>query len=1233
MTKSDPRSTVQTGSSATRSALERFVAGNGRYIADVASAEALLVSFVRSELAHARLLALDVEAARRIPGIVEILVATDLVATLPLPKIWGIPGTNASDLALLATDRVLYAGHPYAVIVGENADAIAEAKRHIQAELEPLPHVLTIDEALSPDSVRLNEDWPDNRVGSNQWRVGDVEAGFEQAALTVSDRFVTQRVHPCSLEGRGVIAAPDGEGITVWTSTQSHFQVRNAICECLDLPHNLVRIIVPDVGGAFGMKATPSVEEVLTALLAHRLRRPVKWIEARREAFVASTHGRDQRIELSAAFDPEGRILAVRGEVVLDKGADTSSASYATGWLAGAILTGPYVVPASDISALAVVTNKTPTGPYRGFGQPEANFAFERLLDIAAHRLGLDPADVRRRNLVPAEQMPFTIHSGIVLDSGRYAELLDATLKQFGYSEAMARAAAERTPGRARGIGIACYAETTNLGPSALNALLGIRDGGYDTSVVRMERSGHVSLFTGQLAMGQGIETSLAQICSDELHVPMDDIRVLSGDTNMPGYTAYGSGGSRGAGLGGASVALASRKLAERLRRWGAHLLGVRFEETSLLQGAVHVTADPVQRASLRSIAEAAYNSHSKPEGMEPGLEDKATYDPVTLGIAYGTAVVEVDVDLETGKVQVTRVTFGHDCGVQINPQIVDGQIRGGVAQAIGATLFEALRYDAQGRPLALSLHDYLLPLATDVPSIDLLHLTTPAAFSPTGVKGVGESGIIPIPAAIANAVQQAIGGGARLTSLPLTPEAVLDAIEPNSGVVPSSVPTGTPMTAHPRSSARSPFDFDEVFWRQDAVAGTEYPQLCADEQADVVIIGAGYSGLSAALHLADKRRVIVVEAEFPGFGASGRNAAGFVAAYTSRTPAQVNGLLGVERGDAFNRMIAQSPALMLDIVERFGISADVRRSGVMVGAHTAAARQGLLAVGEQWRAVGADIDVIDADESFRLTGSRKFHGGMIYRDAGTLNPLSYVRGLADAAAKSGASIFAHSPALKVVREGKGWKVITKDGSVKARSVLIATDGFPAIEQLWPALEKTYYRLPFAVMASQSMPDRISHFLPGGMAISDTDKVNHLWLMASRGRLVASLLPPRGAAWDPQRAAAPFDAKLRRIFGDGSQVEWEHFWLGNVAVTKAGIPCVFRLDDQVHAIGGYSGQGITAATAAGREYANFLIGDMDEAACALPFFDPSPLPGKRAIPFLFRNIAAPLSRRFDSAYT
>ncbi len=777
-----------TGTSVKKRGLAQIVAGKAAYTPDQHLAGMLEIAFARSPVAHARIVSIDLGRARAVSGVVAVYMMSDLPELASLQPMWDVAGQRPCPELPLATDRLRHVGQAFAVVVAYDRATAEQAAALVELHFEELPAVFTPEQALAPGAPRLYPDWPDNIAATASWLVGEPDASFAQAALVVSESFTSQRVHPLSLETRGVVAAPDSEGgLTLWVSTQAPHQVKMTVAAALGLPEHRLRVIVPNVGGGFGMKAYPYAEEPLVAALAHRLGQPVRWIEGRRESFVSSVMGRDQQVELRLAFDAEGHILALDGTLTLDKGALVGQASIGTAWIGGAFLPGGYRIPAVRIAARAVVTNTPQTGAYRGYGQPEANLALERTMDIAAARLGISPAEIRRRNFVTPDQMPHAIATGVTLDSGDYPHLFDLTLDRFDYDTARARCEAATGPVR-RGVGVACYIETTNTAPSIGAAYLGINAGSFDLLTVRMEPSGHVRLYTGVTELGQGISTTLAQLCADELMLPVEDVVVDHGDTSLPAFTSYSTGGSAGAGVGGAAAIKGARQLREKLLLWGAHLLQRDAAAVELASipprnhGAPSLTVvrsrtDPERAVPFAEIARAAYLFHSAPAGVDPGLEASVGNDPPGFAISYGTVAVEVAVDSETGKIAIERMTFGHDCGRVINPEIVEGQIVGAVAQAIGATLYEAARYDPQGRPQSTSLMDYMLPLAADVPAIDLIHTETPSPLYPHGVKGVGESGIIAVPAAIMNAVQHAIGNAPVLTALPLTAEHVWEAI------------------------------------------------------------------------------------------------------------------------------------------------------------------------------------------------------------------------------------------------------------------------------------------------------------------------------------------------------------------------------------------------------------------------------------------------------------------------
>lgn len=763
------------GSSSRRPIVERFVKGRGQYVADLRRPRMLHAAFARSSVAHGRLRAVDTARAAAVDGVVHILTGADIGHMQPQPMIYDLPEQQISGMLPLATDHVLYVGHAVAVVVATSRKAAARACALLEADIEPLPVVGGMDEAMRADATAVHVHWAHNRVATSRWNSADVPALLAESFLVIEGMFESPRVHALPLETRGVLAEPGSEPgcVTLYTPTQSPHQVRAHVAHILGWPEHRLRVIAPDIGGGFGMKVWMFPEEPLIAYLADLLGQPVRWIETRREAFVASTHARAERVELAMGFSHDGRVTGLKARVVLDKGIDPGTVSNGTALVSGVCMTGAYAIVAVDVEATGFATHRTPTGAFRGFGQPEANFALERALDIAARHLGMDPAEIRRRNFVPPEAMPYSAPTGLVLDSGHYAALMDLTLERFGYAQACQRAAQARAEGRLVGVGMAFYTEVTNFAPSWLTTLLGIRTSGFDMASIRMEPSGHVVVHISQTLMGQGLEVAMAQTCADELGLPIEHILVVANDTQTAAFTGYASGASRGAGVCGSCVTQVSRRLLSRLKTWGAHLLQLELDAVMVEAGRVRSLVDPQASVSMADIARAAYLYVSHPEGLEPGLTDQAGYDPPGLAIPYGLAVCEVEVDPATGCVALQRLVFGHDCGIQINPRIVEGQVLGGALQSVGTTLSEEIVYGADAQPLTWSLHDYGLPFAGDLGDFDATHTETPSPFSLNGAKGVGESGTIPIPAAIANAVHDALGGARGLCELPLTPERV----------------------------------------------------------------------------------------------------------------------------------------------------------------------------------------------------------------------------------------------------------------------------------------------------------------------------------------------------------------------------------------------------------------------------------------------------------------------------
>lgn len=769
--------------------LPRLAAGGGRYLADERAAGELALVIVRSREPHARI-SVDTARARAAPGVHAVLVGADVrPATEPMGMMWNAQIQAEAPTWCLATDKVRYVGEPIAAVIADDAYLAEDAAELVDVTYEPLPPVVEPDPAGTP---LLYDEWADNVFGRTRFEAGDAAAGLERAAVVITGRYVHDRVAGLSLETRGVRAAWDitGESVTAWTSTQSPHQVKASLAATLRIPESRVRVLCADVGGAFGNKACAYIEETLVAFAARVVGRPVRWIESRAEAFTATVHGRGITVDLEVGFAADATICGLRATVLLDCGATPYMVGAGTGVVAAALVLGPYRIADALSELVAVVTNKTPIGAYRGFGMPEAAFAIERAMDEGAHRLGIDPIEIRRRNLLRPDELPYWTAAMMCLDSGRYGEMLDLVADTLDWPQVRREVREARAAGRLTGVGVACYLEATNFGPSLTAAMMGINSAGHDRAVVRMDASGSVTVLTGQTPMGQGLETVLAQVAADEVGVPLDAVSVVCGDTQACPYTGYGSGGSRGAGVAGSAVMLAARTLRERMRVIAAHLLEADPAALHEPDGAFTTAAGAT--VTVADVAAAAYQAKDLPPDTEPGLEASYTHDPRGFAFSYGAAAVVIDIDRDTGAVTVRRLVFGHDCGVQLNPGNVEAQIVGGVAQGIGATLYEQLPYTPDGRPVVDSLWDYFVPLPANVPPVELVHLQTPSPFSPNGAKGVGESGVIPIPPAVANAIRDALSaeiGDAQartvVDTLPITAERLLAALDRESTAPP----------------------------------------------------------------------------------------------------------------------------------------------------------------------------------------------------------------------------------------------------------------------------------------------------------------------------------------------------------------------------------------------------------------------------------------------------------------
>ena len=746
----------------------RLLRGRGRYLDDVVLPRLLAVAFVRSPHAHARLGAIEASAARAMPGVAAVITAAELGGLVrPLaPRLAG-PGFTPSAWPALAESEVQFCGEAVAAVVADSPYAAADACEAVRVEYEPRPAVTDIEGALAAERV----------VFRRAYRHGDVDAVFEAAPIRLRERFTHGRCAATPLEPRGVLADWDGDTLTVWSSTQVPSALRSTLAASLGFEETRVRVIVPDVGGGFGLKTHIFPEELAVAALARLVGRPVKWIETRREQLLAGAHAREQRMDVEVAVEASGLVRGLRARVVADAGAyhiyPLTAALEPLG--SASILPGPYRAEVYEYEAVAVRTNKPPLGAYRGVGMTMGAFVMERVLDLLAERLALDPAEVRRRNFIPRESYPFVSASGLTYDSGDFPKALEQALALADYDALRREQAHARAAGRLLGVGVACYTEYTGMGSDVFRRR-GMQDvRGVESATVTMEPDGGVRCATSFPSQGQGHATTIAQVIADRLGVALERVRLAPADTAVA-PTGSGTFGSRGAVSIGGTVAVAADQVRARLRVLAGHLLEAGVEDVVLERERAYVRGLPDRAVAIAELARLAYSPPrgGLPPALGPGLSATVYFDPPGPTFSGAVHVAVVEVDPATGRVRVTRYVVVEDCGPVVNPTIVEGQIHGAVAQGLGEALQETLAYDADGQLLTGTLMDYALPKADDVPAFEIGHLETPSPIMPGGVKGMGEGGTIGAPAAIANAVADAVRAlGVRITALPIRPEAL----------------------------------------------------------------------------------------------------------------------------------------------------------------------------------------------------------------------------------------------------------------------------------------------------------------------------------------------------------------------------------------------------------------------------------------------------------------------------
>ena len=761
----------------------RLLTGQGGFADDRISPSALHIAFRRSDHAHAVIAGIETKAAAAVPGVFALYTSNDLHGLVaPVRATSRMRNYHPTDVYPLAHGKVRYVGEPVVAVLAENRYVAEDALDLIEIAYQPLPAVIDPATAVEEASPILHEEAGTNILASREFARGDAELDMTAAAIRVGGRFRFWRKTPLAIENRAAIGEWDRgrRTLTLTLTTQIPGIVRDLLADILDMAGHRIRVVASDVGGGFGGKASLYPEEILVAALTKKLGRAVRWTSDRLEDLASTSQGFDEIVDAELGVDAAGRIVALTADVVGDVGANSIYP-----WTAAleptqviSFLPGPYRVPAYRGHVRAVATNKAPMGPYRGVGRPISTFVMERLVDMAARRLVVDPAELRRRNLVREDEFPYRVASGIVWDRSAFIETLDSACAAIDYPKLRREQASARASGRLYGVGIATYAELTGIG-SRISAAPGMPiNTGTETATIRLDSTGAVTANFGIASHGQGLETTLAQVIADELGARFDDIQIVHGDSSA---VAHGTGtyASRSAVLAGGAATQASRLLKEKLVRAASHLLEAAVEDIDVADGRVFVVGTD-RSLTLREIAKAVYSEMGRlPPDAREEMEVTKLYDPVFGTTSSATHIAALEIDPKTYKVTIHRYVVAEDCGRVINPMIVDGQIHGGVAQGIGAALYEEIIYDETGQLLTATLADYVIPSAGEVPSIETIHLDTESPSTLGGFRGMGEGGTIGAPAAIANALADALAPlGIEIFELPMTPERLFRLIE-----------------------------------------------------------------------------------------------------------------------------------------------------------------------------------------------------------------------------------------------------------------------------------------------------------------------------------------------------------------------------------------------------------------------------------------------------------------------
>ena len=766
----------------------KLVTGQTRWTDNIQLPGMLHMAVVRSPMAHARITGVDVSAALEQPGVIAAFSGADLAEEYSgLPTVWTVTPDMATPTHLpLATDKVRYVGDGVAVVVARDRYSAADALEHVVVDYEPLDAVVDMEEALQGGTL-VHDDVESNLCFDFQMPTGaDIDETFAAADVVVERRFIQQRLLPTAIEPRSVVCEPiaAADEYTLYSATQVPHILRIMLAMVTGTPEHKIRVVAPDVGGGFGSKLNVYAEEALALVVAKRLGRPIKWTESRSENYQATIHGRDQIQDIAIAASSDGTIKGIKAHLLADMGAYLQLVTTGVPILGAFMYCGIYKMDAYDFRCKGVFTNKTPTDAYRGAGRPEATFALERIIDELAVELDMEPMELRRKNWIRHEEFPYTTVAGLTYDSGNYEAATDRSLELFNY-DGLRREQAERRDRGDRvqlGIGISTYTEMCGLAPSRVLGSLSYGAGGWESATVRLLPTGKAEVVTGTSPHGQGHVTSWSQIAADVLGVPFDDVDVVHGDTKMSpaGMDTYGS---RSLAVGGIAVQKAAERLVEKARKVAAHMLEAAEDDLEFADGAFRVRGSPEASKTIQDVALAAFAAHDLPEGMEPTLSSDYTFDPENFSYPHGTHLCAVDVDTETGEVVIRSYVAVDDVGRVVNPQIVEGQVHGGLAQGIAQALYEEAIYDPDGNLITGTLVDYYVPGAPDLPHYVTDRTETPSTSNPLGVKGVGEAGTIASTPAVVNAVIDALRHlGVADVRMPCSPERVWRALQNANG-------------------------------------------------------------------------------------------------------------------------------------------------------------------------------------------------------------------------------------------------------------------------------------------------------------------------------------------------------------------------------------------------------------------------------------------------------------------